>query len=384
MSTDLLAKLRQLSAEELKPMLAQLLGAEASPVDGWTVTEIGRSHGPSTAGIFRITGVASAAGGVRLWAVVVKVLGPPRFEGREYDPAGAQRELAFYRAGASAIQGDRVRSPHCYAIKEWENLHCIWLEDLSCAPQPPWLPEHYLQAAQHIGQFNGRWAEPGLPDWPWLNPDGLREKYRAPHHAQAFERLSALAHVPVAGRTLPADVVQGLTALWQSGDILFTKVEEGYKCLCHRDYHARNLFPLPDTGAGGYTVAVDWDQAGIEYLGADIGLLLGAPVKWMDLSLDQATALIEPLFDAYLAGLAEAGWSGNEDVVRLTYLTCLSTGEASRVANLTRILIEHPESRAGMERSLQRPIEQVFDGWMEAFRFFLAQHEHALQLARRM
>ena len=140
---------------------------------------------------------------------------------------------------------------------------------------------------------------------------------------------------------------------------------------------------MPDSGAGSYTIAIDWDQTGIEYLGADIGLLLGAPIKWVDLSLDQAVALIEPIFDAYLAGLAEAGWSGNEDNVRLTYLTCLSTGEASRVARLTSILIEHPESHAGMERNLQRPIEQIFDWWVEALRFFLTHHDRALQLARR-
>ncbi|MEZ4733925.1 MAG: phosphotransferase [Caldilineaceae bacterium] len=383
MQTDPLSKLHNLSADELKAILVQLLGAEAFPVEGWTVTEIGRSAGTSTAGIFRLAGAATTADGVLPWSTVVKVLGPPRLEGREYDPMGALRELAFYRASASAIQRDRVRSPRCYAIEEWDNLHFIWLEDLSAAPQPPWLPKHFIQAAQHVGQFNWRWAEPALPDWPWLNPNGLREKYRAPNHARAFAQLSALAQVPIAGRTLPTDIVQGLLQLWQSGDKLFAKVEEGRKCLCHRDYHPKNLFPMPDTGAGSYTVAIDWDQAGVEYLGADIGLLLGSPIKWMELSPDQAEALIEPIFDAYLAGLAEAGWSGNEDAVRLTYLTCLSTGEASRLAWLTSMVIEYPERHASFEQLLQHPIAQIFDWWVEALRFFLTHHDRALQLARR-
>lgn len=383
MSANPLAKLHNLSTVELKPMLVQLLGAEASPVEGWTVTEIGRSAGTSTAGIFRVAGTATTSDSVLPWSVVVKVLGPPRLEGREYDLTGSRRELAFYRVGASAIQGDRVRSGRCYAIEEWENLYFLWLEDLSAAPQSPWLPEYFIQAAQHVGQFNGRWAEPALPDWPWLNPSGLREKYRAPNHVRAFARLPALAQVPVVGRTLPADVVQGLLDLWQSSDELFTKVEEGDKCLCHRDYHTKNLFPIQDTGAGSYTIAIDWDQAGIEYLGADIGLLLASPIKWMELSIDQAAALIEPIFDAYLAGLAEAGWSGNEDDVRLTYLTCLSTGEASRLAWLTSMVLEHPERHASFEQLLQHPIEQIFEWWVEAFRFFLTYHDCALQLARR-
>ncbi len=383
MSTGPLQQLTQMSAEQLKPILQQLLGTEASPVAGWTVTEIGRSAGTSTAGIFRLAGTATTAVDLRPWSVVVKVLGSPRFEGREHDPTGALRELAFYRAGAGAIQGDSVRSARCYAIEMWADLHFIWLEDLSAAPQPPWLPEQFIQAAQNVGQFNAHWAEPALPDWPWLNQNGLREKYRAPNIAQAFERLPALAQVPVAGRTLPADIVQGLLELWQSGDELFTRVEETCPCLCHRDYHARNLFPMQATGAGSYTIAIDWDQIGIEYIGADIGLLLGSPIKWMELSPDQAAALIEPIFDAYLAGLAEAGWSGNEDEARLTYLTCLSTGEASRLTRLTSIVLEYPERHASFEQLVQRPIDQIFEWWVDALRFFLTEHECTLQLARR-
>ena len=384
MTTDLFQYLSNMPTDELRPIVDQILGTEASVVGSWSVTEVGRSAGMATAGIFRITGTASTSAGVRTWSAVVKVLGPPRLKGREFDPTGAQRELEFYRSGAVAIQGNRVRSPRCYAIEAWNDLHLIWLEDLSAAPQPPWFPEYFIQAAQHVGQFNGHWTEAALPDWAWLNPNDLREKYRAPNHARAFEQLPALAQVPVAGRTLPSDIVQGLLKLWQSGDELFTRVEETCKCLCHRDYHPKNLFPIQDTGAGSYTIAIDWDQTGIEYLGADIRLLLASPVKWMELSLDEAAALAEPIFDAYRTGLAEAGWSGDEAQVRLTYLTCLSTGEASRLASLTAMVIEHPERHASFEQMILHPIDQMFERWIEAFRFFLTIHEQALQLAKRL
>ncbi len=229
-----------------------------------------------------------------------------------------------------------------------------------------------------------RWAEPTLPDWAWLSPDGLREKYRAPNYAKTFERLPELEQIAVAGHTLPADVVQGLLKLWQTGDELFGKVEESSRCVCHRDYHAKNLFPMQDTSTGRYTVAIDWDHPGIEHPGADIGLLLGSAIKWMELSLDEADTLIEPIFDAYLSGLAEASWSGNELHVRLTYLTCLSTGEASRLTSLTAMLIDYPERHASIEQLMLHPIEQIFERWVEAFRFFLIIHDRALQLARRL
>jgi hypothetical protein len=141
---------------------------------------------------------------------------------------------------------------------------------------------------------------------------------------------------------------------------------------------------MPDVGEGSYTVAIDWDHPGIEYPGADIGLLLASPIKWMELSFDEAAALVDPVFDAYLIGLEEAGWSGNEDQVRLTYLTCLSTGEAMRITSLIGMMIEHPERYASIEQLMQHSIEQIFERWVEALRFCLTYHERALQLARRL
>ncbi len=140
---------------------------------------------------------------------------------------------------------------------------------------------------------------------------------------------------------------------------------------------------MPDTGAGRYTIAVDWDQVGVEYLGAEIGLLLASATKWLELSVEQAAALVDPLFEAYLAGLAEAGWSGNEEEVQLTYLTCLGMGEAMRVTNIISMAVDNPDGRTTMERLMRQPGAQVFDQWAQVLRFFLTQSDRALRLARR-
>ena len=192
MTTDLIQHFIDMPTEELQPILYQVLDTEASPAGPWSVTEIGRSVGMATAGIYRIAGSASTSAGVQPWSVVVKVLGPPRIPNREFDAAAAHRELAVYRSGVFASQQSRVRSPHCFAIEAWNDLHFIWLEDLSAAPQPPWPPEYFIQTAHHIGQFNGNWSEATLPDWTWLSPDDLRTKYQSPKHAKVFARLSAL------------------------------------------------------------------------------------------------------------------------------------------------------------------------------------------------
>ena len=119
-------------------------------------------------------------------------------------------------------------------------------------------------------------------------------------------------------------------------------------------------------------------------MGADIGLLLASAIKWLELSLDEAEALVEPIFDAYLVGLAEAGWSGNEEQVRLTYLTCLGMGEAVRTIGIAAIAVDHPDSHASFEQLMLRPVEQIFERWGEVLRFFVTHQQRALQLARRL
>jgi hypothetical protein len=384
MATDPRSKFSQMSTGDLRPILRQVLDTDADPLHGWTATEIGRSAGTSTAGIYRIAGNALTAAGEQPWSAVVKVIGPPRISGREFDWASGQRELAVYQSGLFASAQSRVRSARCYALETWQDLHFIWLEDLSAAPHPPWLPEYFVHTAQDFGQFNGQWSGSSLPEWTWLNPAGLRSKYRNPGHADVFSRLSVLQEDALGRLALPADVFAQLPQLWIDGEELLAKVEATSKCLCHRDCHAKNLFPMPDTGAGRYTIAVDWDQTGIEYLGADIGLLLSAATKWLELPIEQAAALVDPVFDAYLTGLAESGWSGNEDEVQLTYLTCLGMGEAMRMLNLIALAVDTPASHVTFERLMLTPVEQVFEQWAQVLRFLLTQKERAVQLARRL
>ncbi len=172
--------------------------------------------------------------------------------------------------------------------------------------------------------------------------------------------------------------------LWQDSNELLSKAEETSPCLCHGDYKVPNLFPMLEPGQSSYTIAVDWAGVGIGHLGMDIGKLLGYSVKWLALSPDEAEALVEPIFDAYLTGLMEAGWTGNDQQLKLTYLTCLGTCEAILAVNLLAAAVEHPESHGFFEEMMRCPIEEGFERWGEALRFFLTYHDRALQLARRM
>jgi hypothetical protein len=383
MTFDSLQYLTNIPVDEVRPIVCQALGTEAVPITPLSVVKIGRSAGTATVGIYRVAGEANTSTGTRPWSAVVKVLGAGEIGG-QMDRVVAERELAVYRAGVFAVPQGGVRSPLCYVVQERNELHFIWMEDLSGAPQAPWIPEYFIQTAYHFGKFNAHWPEQDLPDWEWLSRDTLRQQYDAPEDHESFQRLSELQKHPLVGRALPPDVLQGLLQLWEEHDELLMKVEATYKGICHGDCHPKNLFPMTDTGAGTFTIAFDWTSVGIENLGCDIGMLLGSPVKWLELSLDEAAALVDPIFDAYVTGLAEAGWSGNEEQVRLTYLTCLGMGEATSIASICTWAAESSENQAILERLLMAPAEQVFERWQEALRFYLRYHNEALRLASRL
>jgi hypothetical protein len=383
MTLDLVHYLTNMALDELRPIVCQVLGTEAVPIAPLSAVKIGRSVGTATAGIYRIAGEANTSTDTRPWSAVAKVLGAAEIGG-QMDRVAAGRELAVYHSGVFAAQQGGVRSPLCYAIQERDELHFIWLEDLSGAPQAPWIPAYFIQTAHHFGKFNAHWPEQELPDWEWLSRDTLRQMYDLPDQHKSFQRLFELQKHPLVERAVPPDVFQGLLHFWEEHDELLSKVEATYKGVCHGDCHPKNLFPMADTGAGSYTIAFDWAYVGIENLGSDIGMLLGSPIRWLELSLDEAVVLVDPIFDAYVSGLAEAGWSGNEEQVRLTYLTCLGTGEVTNVTWIVALAADSAEFQALLEKLWMVPVEQIFERFAEALSFYLACHDEALRLARRL
>jgi hypothetical protein len=382
MTDDALNQILNLSAEDVRLIASLVLGTDATPVGSLTVTKIGRSVGQATVGIYHATGQAGTSSGEKNWSAVVKVLGEPAFPipDLEGDP---WREVKVYASGAFVDSHIGIRAAQCYAIQKQNDWQFLWLEDLSGAPQPPWVAAHLIRAAYHIGQFNAHWQKRDLRDWDWLRQTEIRTTYKTKRHHKAFERLTELQNHAVIGQACLPDIVRGLAALWATSEELLTKVESAPRGVCHGNFFQNNLFPISGVKDDGVTVAIDWASIGYSSLGFDPGQLLASSVKWLYLSPDEAEKLVDPLFDSYMAGLAEAGWSGNEDQVRLTYLTCLGMGEAVRIIGILEGASSYPDPR-GLATFFSAPAEELFSRWAEALRFFLVYNDKALELARRL
>lgn len=380
MAIDIADTLRKMTVEELSPIVGQVLGEDVVDVGPFSVAKIGRSAGPSTTGIFRVVGVAKTETAERNWSAVIKGLGAPEHPRAGFEPAPL-KEVDIYRSRVFADPCGGVRAAHCYAIQPLDDMHLVWLEDLSGAPQPPWRADQFIETARHLGQFNAHWPESALPEWPWLNQVGFRGSYYSPFNQQKFERFPSLCDHPLTRQFASSDVIQELMQLWQDLDGLLAQAERSYKGVCHRDCHPKNLFPMHDTRGVSYTIAIDWSEIGVDCLGLDIGHLIASPILWQELTPEEAEVLVEPLFAAYVTGLTEAGWMGDQEEVRFTFLTRL----ACNAVNCVRLVsgaIDNAQWGQTLERLVGFPIEELCVRWGKGLSFYFACRDKAQRFAK--
>jgi hypothetical protein len=101
---------------------------------------------------------------------------------------------------------------------------------------------------------------------------------------------------------------------------------------------------------------------------------------WQELTPDEAEALMELLIMAYMTGLSDAGWHGNQAQVRLTFLTRLAC-DAIRATSLVISAINNTNWSLSLERLMGFPIDELCTRWGKVLHFVLARKEEAARLA---
>ena len=139
------------------------------------------------------------------------------------------------------------------------------------------------------------------------------------------------------------------------------------------------------SGSSGksYTVAINWIRVGIATHGIDVGHLLASPMLWMEISPGEAMVFRDPLFDAYMVGISECGWSENEKLVRLTFLTRLLC-EAIRQICLITHSIDDADFRQMEENLMRRPLMEISARYAEFMDFHLDCMDEAQRLAAQL
>jgi Phosphotransferase enzyme family len=255
----------------------------------------GSGHGPVEAEP-RGRGVPAATAGAWLVrssddAAVLKLVhlggeGSPRWPAapEPEHPYNWRREPCVYESRL-VERLPAVRAPRLRGLFERpDGSVALWLEALR---EPVRSIEGYGRAARSLGRMQGALAA-APPDEPWLSRRWLR--------AYLDLRLEL---------TGPRS---------KEREAALRALEGGPQTFCHLDYYPENLFE-----DGDESILVDWAYCGIGALGEDPGNFVPDALLDGFVAAEEADDLEREVWEGYRAGLADAGWAGDERAVRFAF-----------------------------------------------------------------
>jgi hypothetical protein len=242
-----------------------------------------------------------------------------------------------------------------------------------------WPVARFGIAAHHLGRFNGAYlAGRPLPQATWLNRRLLRT--RADRNAAFWSNLEAARALPLFRRGWPDDLPERAWGLFQARHALLDLLERLPHTLRHADADRRNLLAR-DQGSRSETVAIDWAYTGIGPIGEDVAPLVVSSVLWFKgVAPADLPELDAVAFDAYIAGLRDAGWHGDP---RLARFGCTATMALryGPLLGIVSVVDADARRRAAFEQMLGHTLEEALDRYAEVQRFVLDRADEARRLS---
>ena len=222
------------------------------------------------------------------------------------------REALVYEHDLPAVfaGGGVVDAPRLLALRRrTDGTIALWLEDVDGLPGKLWTIEHFADLARGLGRGQGAVAtRASLPDWPWLSRRFLRQYTTSRYVDRAVLDAEDAWDHPLVRDCVPAILRTEGPRLVSERERFFGVMEQLPRTLCHLDVWPNNVLRRPD----GRSVLVDWAFAGDGALGEDIGNLIPDSVFDLFLPARLLPDLEAAVFEAYMTGLREGGWRGDE------------------------------------------------------------------------
>jgi hypothetical protein len=272
----------------------------------------------------------------------------------------------------------------------------MWLECLDDSqPKVRWTETQHEAAAYDLGVFNAQWCThpPNLQDCGWLLQHWLRrwiDYFRVIGALHAVEHRDWWSH-PLIAAALAPSTYDRFAALMRDAERLVTVLETLPVSLAHQDAQWRNLFQVNGTDPGrppARTQAIDWALLGLAPLGADLGHMIGCNIEnW---AVDDPRQHDLTVTAAYLHGLLDSGWRGDERAVRFACATTAAVQMGSYLGAEVSwlhgepveagpaVLSSWPQDRATRQKVT---LEAAMAGWATQFSYLLDLADEARQLA---
>lgn len=331
-------EIRAMDPVELTMIVRRALDSRTVAVRDWNVealTFIDPGANPGNGGLYRVTGSAVDRGRARRWSAVVKALRSPA--GVEM-PGGHvisresaddqtlfaywKREILAFEAGLLDDLPGGIAAPRSFGTTARAGeMIWLWMEDVQDVSDRRWSMAQYGAVARRLGRFNGAYLTTrALPAAEWMSPAWLRSWLSVPGAliVGAMQGMRLWDH-PLALEVFPVPVEGRLMRLWAERDRLLGALERLPQVLCHLDAHRANLMLREAADGTAQPVAVDWAFVGAAGLGEELAPLIVGSVMGGHVAVAELAELERVALAGYVAGLRDAGWAGDERLVRLGY-----------------------------------------------------------------
>lgn len=369
-----------IGAQALTPIICMLFESDVVELLDWRHSRIhggfGDASGAVISALFRFEGQARDRAAIRDWSLVLKIVGTAEGGADPSDARYWKREVLAYQSGALADLSGGLAAPRFYGVIEFaEEVVGFWLEDLTDDIGPVWPLNRYGLAARHLGQFNGSYlAGKVMPAGPWVSRDWIRHLV-SPSEAQ-FAELKRSQQEPETRQSFLDDDAGRFLRLWADRASFLAALNRLPQTFVHRDAFRRNLFARQSEEGELSTVAVDWAFPGIGAVGEELASLFCATLIYAEVDMADARELDKLVFEGYLAGLSDAGWTGDPRLVRLGF-----SAASAMIFVLGYTVFMIPESLfPALEDTFGMPMAALIPLWAMCNRTTLELADEARQL----
>lgn len=329
-----------ITTETLTPLVCKVVGDEttSTPSQGqavitqWQVEPIHGGWGGAIGGtaLYRFTGQSEQHGA---WSIVLKVLYERPGE-NESSPYYWKREYEIYRSGLLDLLPDTgLKPPTIYGFAQFSHSCWVWMADIK-AGKDSWTLDDYRTVSRRLGRFNGAYLS-GLPipDVVWLSNSW--HCAIVPPLADTFERLDDFMQHPLAKRALPLADKETILSIWQERDRFCDALTTLPKTFCHLDAFRRNIFHGEQE-----SILIDWAMAGRAAIGEELVTMVSLGIYFAEHPAGYGDVLDKAVFAGYMAGLRDAGWQGDAQLVRLGYCCAMVLRGLAGVQQDLRLIVD--------------------------------------------
>ena len=317
MPHDMLEVVRGTDTTKLLEIVRQDQRSPTFELLEWDVKRFGEKGIINPDGLFLFSGQGADERGTSSWSVVLKILNDPSMAQDPHDIFYWKRELLVAQVGLVANLPGRILTPRYYSVTEHDGKGWLWMECVVPTAPKSWTQDNYTFAAYQLGCFNGAYLTSlPLPDFPWLCKEHARTMWNMFPPMNAWN--NSLVRQFFSNR-LRERVMQ----LWDDRERFLGALNHLPQTFSHFDFSRRNLFIRTRNDGQEEIVGVDWALCGCGAVGGDLSSLVGTSAALFEMETTTLPSIEKTVFEAYVAGLREAGWSGNPELARLGYTAYL-------------------------------------------------------------